>query len=102
VRMQRIAAATGIYLYVFLDTSVAGAWRSVEAMNGVVRGLHRYASDAMVVATLAHLLREYLAGHAAVAPKNYPETCRHCDFPTLCRVRELMDRGPVGADENNE
>ena len=50
-------------------------------------------------AVLEALAREYLAGHAAVAPKNYPETCRHCDFPTLCRVRELMDRGPVGAND---
>ncbi|MFY9315658.1 MAG: hydrogenase iron-sulfur subunit, partial [Burkholderiales bacterium] len=59
-----IAAATGIYLYVLLDTSVAGAWLSVESM-GIVRSLHRYASDAMVLATLAHLLREFLLGHAS-------------------------------------
>ncbi len=58
-----IVAATGIYLYVFLDTSVAGAWRSVESM-GVMRSLHRYASDALVVAIFAHLLREYILGHA--------------------------------------
>ena len=58
-----IAAATGIYLYILLDTSVAGAWLSVESM-GVMRSLHRYASDAMVVAVLAHLAREFLAGHA--------------------------------------
>ena len=58
-----IVAATGIYLYVFLDTSAAGAWRSVNDI-GVMRSLHRYASDALVVVTFAHLLREYLAGHA--------------------------------------
>ncbi len=50
-------------------------------------------------AVLEALAREYLAGHAAVAPKNYPETCRHCDFPTLCRVRELMDRGPAAEED---
>ena len=67
-----IVAVTGIYLYVFLDTSVAGAWRSVEAISAqpallgrLVRGLHRYGSDAMLAATLAHLAREWLAGHAA-------------------------------------
>jgi len=66
-----VAAASGIYLYVFLDTSAAQAWRSVEAISrgqwplGVLmRGLHRYASDALVVVMFAHLLREYLAGHA--------------------------------------
>jgi coenzyme F420-reducing hydrogenase delta subunit/ferredoxin len=58
-----IVAVTGIYLYVFLDTSAAGAWRSVNDI-GVMRSLHRYASDALVAVTFAHLLREYLAGHA--------------------------------------
>lgn len=66
-----IATVTGIYLYVFLDTSAAGAWRSVEQMGTaqwplgtLARGLHRYASDSMLVAVLLHLLREWLAGHA--------------------------------------
>ena len=49
---------------------------------------------------LENLAREYLAGRAAVAPKKYPETCKHCDFPTLCRVQELMDRGPVAEDDS--
>ena len=60
-----IVTVTGIWLYVFLDTSVAGAWRSVEAISAqpfgfgrLVRGLHRYGSDAMLAATLAHLARE--------------------------------------------
>lgn len=52
-------------------------------------------------AVLEALAREFLAGHAAVAPKDYPETCKRCDFPTLCRVGELMDRGPSGEDAND-
>lgn len=66
-----VVAATGIYLYVFLDTSVAGAWASVDAISrghwgvgGLVRGMHRYGADALVVATFAHALREFLARHA--------------------------------------
>lgn len=66
-----IATATGIYLYVFLDTTAAGAWRSVEQVSTaqwplgtLVRGLHRYASDSMLAAVLLHLLREWAAGHA--------------------------------------
>jgi len=59
-----VASATGIYLYVLLDTSVEGALRSVEDM-GFMRALHRYASDALVVATLAHLAREWIVRHAA-------------------------------------
>jgi coenzyme F420-reducing hydrogenase delta subunit/ferredoxin len=65
-----VVAATGIYLYVFFDTSASGAWSSVEAVSrgqgppgALVRGLHRYGSDAMVLALLAHVLREYLARH---------------------------------------
>lgn len=50
--------------------------------------------------TLENLAREYLAGRADVAPKDYPLTCERCDLATLCRVKELKDRGPVAAGEN--
>ncbi len=59
-----IIAGTGLYLYAFFDTSVQGAYRSVDALThgqwyagGVVRSVHRYASDAMVVTMLVHLAR---------------------------------------------
>jgi RecB family exonuclease len=51
-------------------------------------------------AVLEALAREHLSGCAAVDPKDYPNTCRHCDLPMLCRVRELKDRGPVSEAEN--
>ncbi|MBX3703238.1 MAG: hydrogenase iron-sulfur subunit [Steroidobacteraceae bacterium] len=61
-----IVTVSGIYLYVFFDTGVAGTWRSIEAIThdqwwagGVMRSLHRYASDAMVVMVLVHLSREW-------------------------------------------
>lgn len=59
-----IVCGTGLYLYAFFDTSVIGAHRSVQALThgqwyagGIVRSVHRYASDAMVVTMLLHLLR---------------------------------------------
>ena len=62
-----IVAATGIYLYIFFDTGVEEAWASVERIThvqwyagGVMRSLHRYASDALVLVVMLHLLREYL------------------------------------------
>jgi len=65
-----LLAATGIVLYVLLDTSVAGAYRSIAALydwpfglGRLLRGVHRYAADLMVLATGAHLLREWLHGH---------------------------------------
>ena len=67
-----IATASGIYLYIFFDTSVDGAYRSVEALTrdqwyagGVMRSLHRYASDAMVVAVALHLVKELALGRYA-------------------------------------
>ncbi len=64
-----VIAASGAYLYVFFDTSVDGAYASVERLTvnqwwigGVVRSLHRYASDAFVVVVALHLLRELLLG----------------------------------------
>lgn len=61
-----IVAATGLYLYAFFDTSVAGAYASVEALThdqwyagGLARSVHRYASDAMMVVMGAHLVRHF-------------------------------------------
>lgn len=60
-----IVGATGIYLFLFFDTGTTSAFRSVEHLTreqwyvgGVVRSLHRYAADAMVVTMALHLLRE--------------------------------------------
>ncbi|NCF51831.1 hydrogenase iron-sulfur subunit [Gammaproteobacteria bacterium] len=61
-----IVAGTGIYLYVFFDTGITNAYKSVEYITheqwyaaGVMRSLHRYASDALVVIVFLHLLREF-------------------------------------------
>jgi len=60
-----VATASGIYLYLFFDTSVTGAYESVERLThgqwyagGVVRSLHRYASGAMVATVALHFVKE--------------------------------------------
>jgi len=62
-----IVAASGIYVYILFDTSVGGAYRSVEQMThqqwylgGIMRSVHRYASDAMVMSMALHLTREFI------------------------------------------
>ncbi len=64
-----LIAVTGGYLYIFYDTSVDGAHASIEALTheqwwagGVMRSLHRYASDAFIVVIVLHLLRELMLG----------------------------------------
>jgi len=61
-----ILIATGIYLYIFYDTQASGAYASVEYLTheqwyagGIMRSLHRYASDAMVVTMILHMLRRF-------------------------------------------
>lgn len=61
-----VVAVSGIYLYVFFDTGITRAYDSVETLThaqpwagGVMRSLHRYASDGLVVIALVHLLREF-------------------------------------------
>jgi len=61
-----VVAATGVYLFIFMDTGLTEAYESVEYMThdqwylaGVMRSLHRYASDAMVVMVMMHLVREF-------------------------------------------
>ena len=65
-----LLALSGIYLYAVLDTSADGAYHSIDRLSrqqwylgGLLRSLHRYAADAFVLVTLAHLLREWLHGH---------------------------------------
>ena len=66
-----IIVASGVYLYAVLDTSVEGAYRSIDDLShaqwyfgGVVRSLHRYASDAFILVMALHTLRELAYGRA--------------------------------------
>lgn len=61
-----IVAASGLYLYAFFETGVAEAYSSVQVLThhqwfagGVLRSVHRYASDAMVLTMGVHLLRHF-------------------------------------------
>ncbi len=61
-----IVAATGVYLYIFFDTGVTDAYASVEYITndqwyaaGIMRSLHRYASDALVIVVVLHIFREF-------------------------------------------
>jgi CDP-4-dehydro-6-deoxyglucose reductase, E3 len=61
-----LVAGSGLYLYAFFETGVAAAYASMEAIThgqwfagGILRSLHRYASDAMVLTMLLHLLRHF-------------------------------------------
>ena len=62
-----VVVVSGIYVYIFFETSVSGAYSSIERMtvdhwyfSGVMRSFHRYASDAMVVVVLLHMFREFI------------------------------------------
>jgi quinol-cytochrome oxidoreductase complex cytochrome b subunit/coenzyme F420-reducing hydrogenase delta subunit len=62
-----IVCISGIYLYVFFDTGITDAYQSLESIThvqwyagGVMRSLHRYASDALVIVVILHLIREYV------------------------------------------
>ena len=62
-----IVLVSGIWLLIFFRTSVSGAFESVEYLTheqwylgGVMRSLHRYASDAAIVTILLHVLKEFV------------------------------------------
>jgi ferredoxin/coenzyme F420-reducing hydrogenase delta subunit len=61
-----IVLISGIWLLIFFRTSVSGAFESVEYLTleqwylgGVMRSLHRYASDAAIVTILLHVIKEF-------------------------------------------
>lgn len=62
-----IVLATGIYLFIFFETSVVHAYESVESITheqfyigSLIRSLHRYASSLMAVTVTLHLFRELI------------------------------------------
>jgi len=66
-----LLVASGVILYALFDTSVDGAWHSVErlahfplGLGRLLRGLHRYAGDLLMLVVFLHILREWLHGHA--------------------------------------
>ena len=65
-----LIVASGLYLYAFFETSVTGASASVEALTrgqpwagGVLRSVHRYASDGVVLTMLLHMARHWAFDH---------------------------------------
>ena len=61
-----IVLVSGIYLYIFYVPSIAGSYLSIESLTheqwylgGVMRSLHRYASDAAMLTTILHIFREF-------------------------------------------
>jgi NAD(P)H-flavin reductase/ferredoxin len=61
-----VVVVSGFYVYIFYDTGVETTYPAVERMThaqwfagGIMRSLHRYASDAMVLTMLLHLARHF-------------------------------------------
>jgi coenzyme F420-reducing hydrogenase delta subunit/ferredoxin len=64
-----VILVSGIYLFIPFHGSVEGAHASVEYMTheqwyaaGIMRSLHRYASDAVVITVLLHMFKEFASG----------------------------------------
>jgi coenzyme F420-reducing hydrogenase delta subunit/ferredoxin len=64
-----VTLATGIYLFIVLDTGIEEIHTSIQYytheqwwLGGIMRSLHRYAADALVLVMVLHLLRELLYG----------------------------------------
>lgn len=62
-----IIIVSGFYIYAFYDTGVDDAFNSVESLTnkqwylgGVMRSLHRYASDGMILAAVLHMVRNFV------------------------------------------
>ncbi len=61
-----VVVASGAWVYAFYRTGIDTSYASVEAIThdpwrigGLMRSLHRYASDGLVLAALLHLVRQF-------------------------------------------
>ncbi len=62
-----VIVISGFYIYAFYDTGVKDAYDSVESithgqwyLGGIMRSLHRYASDSMLIFAILHMLRNFV------------------------------------------
>ena len=62
-----IVVVSGFYIYIFYDTGVEDAFGSVEYitheqwyLGGIMRSLHRYASDGMILFGVLHMVRNFV------------------------------------------
>ncbi|MCF6238988.1 MAG: cytochrome b N-terminal domain-containing protein, partial [Candidatus Marinimicrobia bacterium] len=61
-----IVLVSGVYLYIFFETGIQVSYQSIEYLTheqwyagGVMRSLHRYASDATITVVVVHIVREF-------------------------------------------
>ena len=61
-----LLVGTGLYLYIFAETGINDAYQSVERIThvqwwagGIMRSIHRYATDGMILTMILHLLRHF-------------------------------------------
>lgn len=61
-----LLVGTGLYLYIFAETGIHDAYDSVERIThnqwwagGIMRSIHRYATDGMILTMILHLLRHF-------------------------------------------
>lgn len=64
-----VVVISGAYIYAFYKTGIHLSYPSVEYISieqwylgGIMRSIHRYASDALVLVMVLHLLREFILG----------------------------------------
>ncbi|MCP5269171.1 MAG: hydrogenase iron-sulfur subunit [Zoogloeaceae bacterium] len=64
-----IIVGSGLYLYIVLDTGVEQVYSSIGYLSeeqwyfgGILRSLHRYASDGFILVMMLHLVREWAYG----------------------------------------
>lgn len=48
------------------------------------------------------LATAFLAGHAEVDPREYPETCKNCGLQPLCRIQEIYAEAGAGDESESE
>lgn len=64
-----IMAVSGLYLMIYYEPTVAGSYDQLQYLSreqwylgGIMRSLHRYAADGMVLVMVLHILREMVMG----------------------------------------
>ena len=95
-----LLVGSGLYLYIFADPGVHDAFDSVERIThnqwwagGILRSIHRYATDGMILTMLLHICLLYtsILALGRIRPDGIPRAGRAV-HPSNIRVRRAIWR----------
>ncbi len=71
---------------------------ALDGRNGLVRTKLTAAQEADWKSEIERLAADFVAGHAEVNPRKFPDTCDNCGLHAICRIHENNNQSDADSD----